>query len=89
MLAGPVLVPGPAPGRGAGITPGGGVAESQAIVTVTVLPTGTSPVGATETTVPVARPVSSAQAICGVSPCSRSQLLTVAYCWPWKARKVT
>jgi hypothetical protein len=59
------------------------------MVTVTVLPAGTGPFGVTEMTVPVRSPVSSAQAICGRSPCSRSQWLTVAYCWSWKPGTVT
>ena len=84
------VMPRPDPGRGSRveIPPGGGAAESQARVTVTVLPAGTGPFGATETTVPVGSPVSSAQAICGVSPCSRSHSPTVAYFWSWKAGTV-
>jgi hypothetical protein len=88
LLPGLELSPGPGPGRRAGNPPGSGVAESHAMVTVTVLPAGTGPFGVTETTVPVGTPLSSAQAIWGVSPCSRSQLLTVAYCWSWKAGTV-
>jgi hypothetical protein len=78
LAAGEPSSPGEPAGALEAIPLGGGSREYQAMVTVTVLPAGTRPLGDTETTVPPGSPAWLSQVILPVSPWPRSQLATVA-----------